>query len=153
MLPDEEIFRWMRRDPKNAGEQYDLNHGIAKKSLNQEPEQTLAAAIMSLEPEHRMASTSDGECADVIRELTLTPPTGWPGNGLRRDTPFIAFTGKVKESGLAHHWERNSMDPMQFRKMNPKGQQRIPGEDTWEPRQCTRAPHRLRLHPQEPRSR
>ena len=53
MLPDEEIFRWIRRGLKNAGEQYDLNHGIAKKSLNQEPEQTLAAAIMSLEPEHR----------------------------------------------------------------------------------------------------
>ena len=76
-LPDEEIVKWMRRDIGYRGEQYDLCHGLAKKSLEKgDPEHTLAWALMQQPFQERDAFYLHWRMCGTYPGVTVQPTHG-----------------------------------------------------------------------------
>ena len=89
-LPDDEIVKWMRRDVGYRGEQYDLCHGLARKSLEKgNPEHTLAWALMQQPVQERDAFYLRWRmCATGYPGVTVEPT-----HGLAREFQGYGYQG------------------------------------------------------------
>ena len=98
-LPDEEAMRWMRRDLGSAGEQYDLCHGIAKKSLTDEPERTLAASILEVPLSERNSYYLKWRMCGHYEGVTVEPTRGLANEWLLKGYRIIPLHGGGKGHG------------------------------------------------------
>ena len=125
----EAVLLWIRRDIRTAGEQYYLNHRLAKKSKDAraDPERTLRNYILHLPEENRNEAYLWFKCCGNYPGVTVNPThtlgKEWISQGYRTVMLEHGTGGKGGKPTSAH-------PPLEPQFWGPHG---VPGVDTPDP--------------------